>query len=57
MTKYIITTESGSDLPQEIIDKYNIYVIPMHVTMGDETYPDGSFDVQKVFDYYERTEQ
>lgn len=53
MTKFIITTESGSDLPKEIIDRYNIYVIPMHVTMGDQTYDDGSFDVEEVFNYYE----
>lgn len=56
MTIFIITTESGSDLPQEIIDRFNIYIVPMHVTMGDQTYPDGSFDVQKVFDFYEETE-
>lgn len=55
MIKYIITTESGSDLSQDIIDRYNIQVIPMHVTMGDQTYQDGSFDVQKVFDFYEET--
>jgi len=55
MKKYIITTESGSDLSKEIINRYNIHVVPMHVTMRDETYPDGSFDVKKVFDYYEET--
>ncbi|WP_080146944.1 DegV family protein [Marinilactibacillus piezotolerans] len=55
MKKYIITTESGSDLSKEIIDRYNIQVIPMHVTMGDQTLPDGSFDVQKAFDYFETT--
>lgn len=55
MKKYIITTESGSDLSKEIIDRYNIQVIPMHVTMGDQTYPDGSFGVQRVFDFYEET--
>lgn len=55
MKKYIITTESGSDLSKEMIDRYNIQVIPMHVTMGDQTYPDGSFEVQKVFDFYEET--
>lgn len=55
MKKYIITTESGSDLSKEIIDRYNIKVVPMHVTMEDKTYPDGSFDVQKVFDFYEET--
>ncbi|MCC5895218.1 MAG: DegV family protein [Alkalibacterium sp.] len=55
MKKYIITTESGSDVSQEIIDRYDIHVIPMHVTMGDQTYPDGSFDVQQAFDYFEQT--
>ena len=55
MKKYIITTESGSDLSKEIIDRYNIQVVPMHVTMEDKTYPDGSFDVQKVFDFYEES--
>ncbi len=55
MNKYIITTESGSDLSKEIIDRYNIHVVPMHVTMDDQTFPDGSFEVQKVFDFYEKT--
>lgn len=55
MPKFILTTESGSDLPQEIIDRYNIYIVPMHVTMGKETRDDGSFSVQEVFDFYEET--
>ncbi len=55
MNKYIITTESGSDLSKEIIERYNVKVIPMHVTMDDKTYPDGSFNVQKVFDYFDET--
>ena len=55
MNKYIITTESGSDLSKEMIERYNVRVIPMHVTMDDKTYPDGSFSVQKVFDYFDET--
>lgn len=55
--QYIITTESGSDIPKDLIEKYNVYVIPMHVTMGDRTYPDGSFAVDKVYDYYDRTNE
>lgn len=55
MNRYIITTESGSDLEQSVIDRYDIRIIPMHVTMGDETYPDGSFPVTDVFDFYDRT--
>lgn len=55
--KYIITTESGSDLPKELINKYQVRIIPMHVTMGDKTYQDGSFEVGKVYDYYDQTNQ
>lgn len=56
MNKYIITTESGSDLSQEMIDRYNIHIVPMHVTMGDDTRTDGSLDVQELFDYYDETD-
>ena len=55
MTKYIITTESGSDLPKEYVDRYNVQIIPMHVTMGNETMPDGSFEVEKAFQFYDET--
>lgn len=55
MREYVITTESGSDLPQEMIDRYKVEIIPMHVSMGEETFDDGSFDVQKVFDFYDET--
>ncbi len=55
MTKYIITTESGSDLPKEYVDRYNVQIIPMHVTMGNDTMPDGSFEVEKAFQFYDET--
>ena len=55
MTHYIITTESGSDLPQAVIDRYDVRIIPMHVTMGDKTFMDGSFPVTQAVDYYNET--
>lgn len=55
MTKFIITAESGSDLPKELVERYGVRIIPMHVTMGDETRPDGTFPVEEVFDFYEKT--
>lgn len=55
MREIIITTESGNDLPQHIIDKYNIYVAPMYITMRDVCYADRSIPVQEVFDYYKET--
>lgn len=55
MTQYIITTESGSDLPKEYINRYNVQIIPMHVTMGNDTKPDGSFEVEEAFKFYDET--
>lgn len=57
MKEYILTTESGSDLPKETIEEYNIHIVPMHVTMGNQTLDDGSFNVQEVFDFYQMTDQ
>ncbi len=51
----IISTESGSDLPEVIVERYGFYVIPMHVIMDTKTYDDGKFSIEKVYEYYERT--
>lgn len=53
MMRYVIVTESGSDLPKDIQEKHGIYIVPMHVTMGDTTYADGSFPVEDVYKYYD----
>lgn len=55
MRNIIISTESGSDLPENLIKKYDFRVIPMHVIMNMESYEDGSFPVEKVYEYYEET--
>lgn len=55
MNHYIITTESGSDLPKEYVERFNVKIIPMHVTMGNETLADGSFEVKRAFDFYDET--
>ena len=36
-----IITDSISDLPKELIEKYNITVLPLYVTVGETTYRDG----------------
>ena len=55
MTKYIITTESGSDISPHLVERYGIVVIPMHVTMGSKTYDDGDFDAKDLYDFYHET--
>ncbi len=36
-----IITDSGSDLPKEYIEKYKINVIPLEITIGNDTFIDG----------------
>ena len=36
-----IITDSGADLPKEIIKQYDIHVIPLYVYLGDEEFLDG----------------
>ena len=43
MQKYVIVAESGSDIPRELAEKHNIYIVPMHVTFGDVTKKMGIF--------------
>lgn len=57
MKKVILTTESGADVPQHLVQKYGIYVVPMHVIMGGEDYLDGHLPVPEVFDFYRRTKK
>lgn len=57
MKKIIILTESGSDLPLDLVKLHDIQVVPMHVIMGDKSYSDGSIAVADVYDYYKRTKK
>lgn len=52
MPKFVLVTESGSDMPQRYIDRYNIKVVSMHVNFENESCKDLEIDAQKVFDYY-----
>jgi len=57
MGKIIILTESGADLPLDLAKLHHIRVVPMHVIMGNDQYPDGSIPVTEVYDYYEKTKK
>lgn len=57
MRKIILSTESGADLPEELVDKYQIQVVPMHVVMDGTDYLDGELPVEDVFDYHSRTKK
>ena len=57
MRRIILSTESGADLPKDLVEKYKIQVVPMHVVMEGKDYLDGELSVEEVFDYYSRTKK
>lgn len=55
MPKIILSAETGSDMPVELAEKLGVLLIPMHVSMGNETLDDGTFPPEEVCAYYDRT--
>ncbi|MBR2041099.1 MAG: DegV family protein [Oscillospiraceae bacterium] len=48
-----IISDSTADLPKELLEKYDIEVIPLSVTLGENTYKDGvDICAQDIFDFY-----
>ena len=56
MKEVIVTTDSTCDLPQDIIERNNITVIPLSILLSDDSYLD-SVDIfpQDIYDYVEKT--
>ena len=57
MREIIISTESGSDLPENLVKKYDIKVIPMHIVMDGTSYADGTISVDKIYEYHNETKK
>lgn len=55
MEKIVILAETGSDITKEVAAEYGIWLVPMHVSFGDETRDDGTFSAEEIYGYYERT--
>lgn len=53
--KILITAETGSDITKELAKELGVLLIPMHVSMGNETLDDGAFPPEDVCAYYNRT--
>lgn len=41
MHKIAITTDSAADMPQNILERYGVSLIPLHIVLGDESRLDG----------------
>lgn len=53
--KILITAETGSDITQELARALDVVLIPMHVSLGNETLDDGTFPPEDICSYYDRT--
>lgn len=55
MKKIVLVAETGSDLPRELAEKFEIQIVPMHVSFDGASVDDGSFPSEQIVDYYKRT--
>ncbi len=52
--KIAISVESTNDLPKELLEKYDIKVIPYQIILGDEVFKDGEVSTIEIFDYVDK---
>lgn len=57
MSKIAISAESTIDLPKELLQKYNIEILPYTVILGDVENLDGEIKPQDIFDYVAKTKK
>ena len=51
----VLVAETGSDLTPELARENGIWLVPMHVSMGDRTLDDGTFPAEDLCAYYDAT--
>ena len=55
MKKIKIVTDSSCDLNNEIIQKYNIKVVPLNVSFGDKIYEDGYIENSEFYEMMDKS--
>ena len=57
MTKVKILSDSTSDLPNEILEKYDISIVPLYVNLNGEVLPDNRVDItpQIIYESVQKT--
>ena len=56
MKKIILTADSTCDLSRELIERYDVHVIPFNVILGSDTFLDGvNVDPSRLYDFVART--
>lgn len=53
--KIAITSDSVIDMSKELLDKYDITIIPFNILLGDDEYKDGEISSERIFEYVNET--
>lgn len=54
MSKVIISADSTCDLSPELVERYGIRILPLHVRLGDDSYRDGvDITSEDIYGYYD----
>lgn len=54
--KVIITSDSTTDLSAELIERYNVQILPLGISLGGNLYRDGiDINPDKIYDHYAQT--
>ena len=53
--KIALSTESSSDLPKELVEKYSIHVIAFTIVKGEEMIKDGSEPLENLYSFVTET--
>ena len=54
-SKIIISAEASCDLPKELVEKYDVRIMPATVIVGDDILHDGEIEGEDLFHYFETT--
>lgn len=57
MGKIILTTDSCSDLSEEVLKRHHILAVPFSVNFPDRSVYDGQISVQEIYDFYKETKK
>lgn len=53
--KIAITSDSTLDLSKELLEKYDIKVLPLNLLLGEEEYKDGDITNEEIYDFVNKT--
>lgn len=57
MNRVKLFADSTCDLSPELVERYDISVISLYVTLGDESRRDADLEIREIFEYVDHTKQ